>query len=604
MPWSWKRRDRWTPRVSRKPHVRRAALRVEELETRTLLSLNGLDDLWAVPARAFPAGGPVGYSPAQVRQAYGFDRIAFDDGSVRADGAGQTIAIVTAYDHPGIEDDLRAFSNTFGLPMPPRLTRVNQFGGTTLPRYDPQWALETALDVQWAHAIAPGANLLLVHANSARLSDMLTAVDYARHQPGVVAVSMSWGTNEFSSQSLFNRYFTTPAGHVDGAGLPGGVTFVAASGDSGKPSWPAASANVVAVGGSRLDIQGAGNYVGEVAWRGSGGGVSRFEARPDYQAGVVDGQTRALPDVSYGADPATGFAVYATLPGLGQGWFQVGGTSAGAPQWAGLVALAAQGRNLQGRAALAGGPGLLYTLPDEAFFDITLGANDHAAGAGFDLVTGRGSPRAERVLAGLLAASDDGAPAGPSLMVLAAGENETPEPPELDAGTLALIAEILSELATTTEQTAAIPMTPGRLSELPPPVPQPVLRLPPVLPVVYKVGGMTVMLEPEELGEPLPERVIPQPPMPQAAAASQQPELTALNRDANPPREQAQVAGQSPLDVATRHAPEAPAERSGLLGWISLGGMLTLVSGWWLGRVLRGRSARQAGQVVLTAAER
>src|SRR5262249_7431319 len=152
------------------------------------------------------APAPVGYTPGQVRQAYGFDRITFADGTVRGDGSGQTIAIVTAYDHPNIAADLEAFDRTFNLPDPPQLTKVDQNGGTNFPRYQPGGARETAGDVEGAHAIARGANILLVEASSARLGDMLTAVDYARQQPGVVAVSMSWGTSEFSREALFNRF--------------------------------------------------------------------------------------------------------------------------------------------------------------------------------------------------------------------------------------------------------------------------------------------------------------------------------------------------------------------------------------------------------------
>src|SRR5262249_54318715 len=122
----WKRRRLTSQSSQRNPVHRRARLRVEPLEARTLLSLSGLESYWADPARAFAAPGPIGYTPAQVRQAYGFDRIRFADGTLQGDGAGQTIAIVTAYDHPSIGDDLRAFNRTFNLPEVPQFTRVNQ----------------------------------------------------------------------------------------------------------------------------------------------------------------------------------------------------------------------------------------------------------------------------------------------------------------------------------------------------------------------------------------------------------------------------------------------------------------------------------------------
>src|SRR5206468_2022041 len=129
----------------------------------------------------------------------------------------------------------------------------------TLPAASVSWGLETSLDVEWAHAIAPGAKILLVEANSSSLTDLLAAVNYARNQPGVSVVSMSWGAGEWSGESAYDSTFTTPAGHA-------GVTFVASSGDSGSagaPEWPSVSPNVLAVGGTQLSVDASGNYVSE-----------------------------------------------------------------------------------------------------------------------------------------------------------------------------------------------------------------------------------------------------------------------------------------------------------------------------------------------------
>src|SRR5207302_5322387 len=155
------------------------------------------------------------------------------------------------------------------------------------------WAGEIALDVEYAHAMAPGAAILLVEASDASTSNLLAAVTYAAQQPGVVAVSMSWGSNEYSSETVDDRTFLTPNGHA-------GVTFLAASGDSGGvSSYPPASPNVVAVGGTSLQLDGAGNYLSESGWSGSGGALSRFESQPAYQVGVVTQSTtrRAMPDL-------------------------------------------------------------------------------------------------------------------------------------------------------------------------------------------------------------------------------------------------------------------------------------------------------------------
>ena len=155
--------------------------------------------------------GPTGYTPAQVRQAYGINQITFNNGTVAGDGSGTTIAIVDAYDDPKIANDLHQFDLQFGLPDPV-LTKVNQNGGSTaLPAANAGWATEIALDVEWAHAIAPKANILLVEANSSSFSDLLTAVDYARHATGVVAVSMSWGGSEFSGETRTTAISRPPA---------------------------------------------------------------------------------------------------------------------------------------------------------------------------------------------------------------------------------------------------------------------------------------------------------------------------------------------------------------------------------------------------------
>jgi hypothetical protein len=358
-----------------------------------------------------PGQSPSGFWPAQIRHAYGFDKLPLD-------GAGQTIAIVDAYDDPNLAADLQTFDAQFGLPDPPSFTQINQNGGSgSTVGVDPTggWEIEEALDVEWAHAIAPKANILLVDANSADSNDLLAAVDTARSAPGVVAVSMSWGANEFDGETAFDSHFTTPAGHP-------GVTFLAASGDNGAPAgWPAVSPNVAAVGGTSLTLDGSDNPIAESGWGGSGGGTSSFYTEPGYQAAyakssyvqgtlgntVLLGSPRGNPDVSFAADPNTGFAVYDSSPYFGSplGWVAVGGTSAGTPQWAALIALADQGLGAAG--SLDGATQVLPELYQLAasptsspndFTDITDGFNGYSAQAGYDLVTGLGSPRADNLV--------------------------------------------------------------------------------------------------------------------------------------------------------------------------------------------------------------
>ena len=325
------------------------------------------------------------------------------------DGSGQTIAIVVAYDDPNISSDLKQFDRQFGLSDPPSFTKYVQAG---LTQSDPGWALETALDVEWAHAMAPKANIALVEARSASLNDLFGAVNYARSLSGVVAVEMSWGTGEFYGQNAYDSLFTTPAGHIGGGGLAGGVTFVAASGDSGAwygTSYPATSPNVLAVGGTTLRLGANSSYSSEQGWSGSTGGFSALEPAPSYQLGV-QGATglsyglRTTPDVAMVGDPSTGLSVYSTVPNGDQsGWFTVGGTSASAPLWAGLIAVADQGLTLAGKGSLGAAQAALYSIPSSAFHQVTSGFNGYSAGSGYNLVTGLGSPIANRVVAGLLA---------------------------------------------------------------------------------------------------------------------------------------------------------------------------------------------------------
>jgi subtilase family serine protease len=338
------------------------------------------------------------YMPSQIQQAYGFNQIAFRNGTVLGNGAGQTIAIVDPYNDPNISSDLQAFDAQFGLPNA-NLRVVGQSGGA-VPAADPTgyWELEESLDVEWAHAVAPGANIVLVEANSSNLSDLMSAVRTAAKLPGVSVVALTWSTSEYSGVNNYDSVFTTPAGHQ-------GVTFVASSGDQGALSYPASSPNVLAVGGTSLSLNGAGGYGGETAWSGSGGGVSALEGEPSYQRSVQNTGKRTSPDVAYNADPTTGYFVYDSY-GNSSPWMQVGGTSAAAPQWAGLIAIANQGRALAGKGTLNGSTQtlpMIYGMSSSAFHDITSGSNyaGYSAGPGYDEVTGRGSPYANLVVAAL-----------------------------------------------------------------------------------------------------------------------------------------------------------------------------------------------------------
>lgn len=331
-----------------------------------------------------------GYNPSQIRKAYGLDKLS-------ATGANQTVAIVDAYGSPTIQNDLQTFSNQFGLPSA-NLSIVYPNGKPA--KTDGGWALETSLDVEWVHAIAPAAKIMLVVAKSASTTNLLSAIDYATSN-GAQVVSNSWGGSEFSGEGSYDSHFQ----HT-------GVVYVASSGDNGSGvSWPASSPYVLSVGGTNLQLDSTGTYLGETGWSGSGGGKSTYESRPSYEDlwQSVVGAQRGNPDVAWDADPNTGVAVYdSTLDSGQKGWFQVGGTSFGSPCWAALIALANQGRTspltslntistLYSTAGTTGSSG--YT---NDYHDITGGSNGgFSSQAGYDLVTGIGSPKADVLIPAL-----------------------------------------------------------------------------------------------------------------------------------------------------------------------------------------------------------
>jgi hypothetical protein len=304
-----------------------------------------------------------GYTPSQIRTAYGLPT---------SGGAGTTIAIIDAYDTPSIWNDLGYFSLQFNLPLPTsknfEVVKMDPNTGT-----NSDWVEETCLDVEWAHVIAPNAKILLVEAVTNSRTNLLSAVDYARNRSDVVAISMSWGGNEPSNPSNYDSRLTSSYGAV----------FFASSGDNGSGViWPASSANAIAVGGTTLNLTSDGTVISETGWNGSGGGISKYEAIPSYQTSYGINETkRAVPDVSYNGNPSTGVKVYCNSQ-----WLIMGGTSAGAPQWAAIHALglSATNSNLYQKAKLA------YS---SYFRDITSGSNgDYNATEGYDLVTGLGSP--------------------------------------------------------------------------------------------------------------------------------------------------------------------------------------------------------------------
>ncbi len=374
MNFSIARRNRRS-RIDIGQHRRRRATRpaLERVEERVVLS---------------------GFTPAQIQQAYGLNQIWFDHGTIPGQGQGQTIAIIDPLNDPNIVPDANTFSQRYGLPLfnqgGPNLQVVTPSGAppSTIPSAAPSattgMAIETSLDVEWAHAVAPQANILLVEVpvyvypnGSYDSVPMFSAADWAASRPGVSVVSMSFG-GSYAGESSHDSQLT------------GAVTFVSSVGDNGTFTYPGSSTNVIGVGGTSLTVDGSGNYVGESVWYQSGGG-------PDpYNPG------KSGPDVGFNA---VNDSVYDSWDfGAGaSGWGMESGTSFAAPAWAGILAIADQGRALTGLPVLttASTRNLLQSMSAQGADFHTNIPGSNLLGYSGSSVYGAGTPIASRVVAGL-----------------------------------------------------------------------------------------------------------------------------------------------------------------------------------------------------------
>ncbi len=394
----------------------------------TALHVNGNTQLAPMASE----GDYATYTPAQVRNAYGMPALpnfatALSPTQAASMGAGQTVYLITAFHDVNIAQELGAFNDRFGLPpcsirrlgstqtlpLPVKsatgcelLVAANTSAGgisAILPDYAVEWAHEVALDVQWAHATAPLARLVLIEGQDGSLSSLLGAIKLANAMgPGVV--SMSFGCPEGTWTDTVDTLFANDA-----------MSYVAATGDKGpEVSWPAVSPRVLAVGGTTLrTADGAGRT--ESSWASTGGGFSSYTTAPAYQSEAVPGLAgrawRGVADVAFNADPNTGQYVARIAPGAtAPTWASAGGTSLATVQWAGLLAVANAQRALVGRPALGAPHAFLYgqiaAVPSQyaqAFSDITGGSNGNCASCtafpGYDTLTGLGSPKTQALLA-------------------------------------------------------------------------------------------------------------------------------------------------------------------------------------------------------------
>jgi kumamolisin len=309
--------------------------------------------------------------------------------TTNANGGSKVIAIVDAFDAPAIKSDLDTFSKRFGLP-PANFDVV--FASGMRPPNDKGWEIEISLDVEWAHAMAPNAKLILVEANSNCYNDLLAALDAASElvaSQGGGEVSLSWGGSEFATETNYDAHFSKP-----------GVVYFVATGDVPGVSYPAMSPNVVAVAGTSVNRNSeTGEFIGETPWKNTGGGPSAFERRPAYQNGIsgIVGHARGVADVAAIADPSNGGVWIYDSQNVNarsnEGWLAVGGTSAATPIVAGIA-------NNAGRFAMSSADELAYIYSHAtSFTDIRTGTcgpvGIYAAVVGWDYCTGVGTPNSK-----------------------------------------------------------------------------------------------------------------------------------------------------------------------------------------------------------------
>ncbi|MGO8758512.1 MAG: S8 family serine peptidase [Terracidiphilus sp.] len=391
------------------------------------------------------------YDPFQMRTAYGIDAFI----KAGFDGSGKTIVILDAYQDPNIYSQFAYFNSFYGLPS----TTLTQVSPDGLGAYDSGWAEEISLDVQWAHAIAPGANIVLELAKDSSDTALISALNDAIDNHRGDVISMSFG----AADSCLGPELTEAWHKAFVKATEKGITLFASTGDEGAAqsscdgsSWiqatssPASDPLVVGVSGTELHAAGycltslgcdptknpaAGTYVGEIGWNegppygdyqpyfsstgAGGGGYSTVWSKPLYQAlSIRRGNQRGVGDVSYNASVMHGVLVYLDLPGMSDsdiGFYLFGGTSAGSPQWAAITAIADQVAHHD----LGFISNSLYELgqfsgnPFSAFHDITSGNNSageydasnnlilipgYSAGPGWDPDTGIGTPKAGNLL--------------------------------------------------------------------------------------------------------------------------------------------------------------------------------------------------------------
>ncbi len=326
-----------------------------------------------------PAEGDFGLRPSDLHTGYALPKRA---------PVAQTIALVDAYNDPDAEGDLKTYDTEFGLPECTRASgcfkKVNQAGSESdYPENNSEWDGEISLDIEIAHAICQeNCRIMLVEAEKASFEDLETAEETAVRL-GATEVSNSWGIPEISSDvAAFNHPGVVVTASTGDSGY---LNWLGGAGFAGHPNYPATSPHVVAVGGTRLDLNEESEWIGETVWNdgstsgasngAAGGGCSEHFTAPSWQQAVPDwsevgceSDARATADVAADGDPFTGVAVYDSNGG--EDWQQVGGTSLASPIIAGTFALAG------GSGGVSYAAQTLYShLSSGALHDVVSGSN-------------------------------------------------------------------------------------------------------------------------------------------------------------------------------------------------------------------------------------
>ena len=375
------------------------------------LAFAGTPAAFPTPSQCVAAFGLACYTPAEIRTGYDVPRTAT--------GAGQTIVIVDAYGSPTLQQDLATFDAVMGLPAP--TLNIYYPGGS--PTFNPlqhhqetSWAFETSLDVEWSHAIAPAATIDLVIAANNGGDVLNNAQQFAvSHHLGNV-MSLSFGIPEGDlNGNNGNNGQQNQAHQVYQAAQAAGITVLASAGDFGannnlsfvNASYPASDPLVTSVGGTNLFLADNGAYQSEDVWNDSDPGLCPFGCTAGV-FGATGGAPSALypgrevADVGYNASVYTGVLTFISFPGVSPGFYFTGGTSEGAPSWAGIVADIDQAA---GHSIGFMNPAL-YAAPSSDFHDVTVGQNGffgpgESAGPGYDMPTGLGSPDVAKLIATL-----------------------------------------------------------------------------------------------------------------------------------------------------------------------------------------------------------